>query len=362
VTVRDPQAFSPHRLAIDLMRSLVQGDTENARGILEDDRYDISGLCALMARRRMAGYIHTLVERTALTKSVPPEANQILVESYRQQLQRSESSLKLLTDVREKMREASIPFLTLKGLYLAQRFFGDIRRRFMWDLDILVHKSNLNASISAIEQTGLKIQPGAHFGDKNSYWGIHAIEARGDAGKVDIHHAIRNLPGMHFDHDLMWDGAQEFTIGQASFATLCDEDTLLAATVGMGADLQSGHHRLRKIWDIYVMLLAMDSATDWGEFFARREREGSLKLVINILSFCMLLVRAKGDFPNLCQAMSAHGHLLMIKDEQQADVIYSRPRQHLANRVLFSRLLPTSPLNYWLNWLITLPVRTWHFR
>lgn len=344
------------------MRSLVQGDMDNARKILEDDRYDLTGLCSLMARRRMAGYIHTLVDRAALTGSVPPEANLILADSYRQQLQRSQSSLKLLVDVQQKMNDASIPFLTLKGLYLAKRFFGDICRRFMWDLDILVRKSDLNATISAIAETGLKTRPGANPGDKSPYWGIHAIEARGVAGKVDIHHAIRNLPGMHFDHDLMWESAREFTIGKASFATLCDEDTLLTAAVGIGADLQSGHHRLRKIWDIYVMLRAMDTTTDWGAFFALREREGSLKLVINMISFCVLLVMAKGDFPNLRQAMSAHDHLLMIRDEEQADVIYSRPRQHLANRALFSRLLPTSPLRYWLNWVITLPVRTWHFR
>jgi len=116
------------------------------------------------------------------------------------------------------------------------------------------------------------------------------------------------------------------------------------------------------MWDIYMMLRQLDASVDWPGFFALREREGSLKLVLNVFAFCLLSLDAQEDCPAVQQAMSAHKQLILIKSAATAEAIFRRKRQHLANRLLFSRLLPVSPLIYWLRWLITLPVRVWHYR
>jgi hypothetical protein len=353
---------APHRVAIDLIRSLISNDIDTARAIVVNQNNDLNGLCPSLVRWRMAGYLYVLIRNASLTRSVPPQVLRVLEDSYGMQVRRSGANVKLLEEVQQNLAAASVSFLTLKGLYLAQRFFGDVRNRFMWDVDILVRHRDLATTISVIEDMGLKLPSGYKFDPENRFWGIHAIEARGEAGKIDIHHAIRTLPNISFDQDSLWNHGQEFTIGEAKFRTVSDEDTLLTATIGLATDLQSGHHRIRKIFDVYMMLREMDSSTDWERFLARREKDGSLVLILNMFSFCMLLLKAGRDSPNLQAVMTNYNQLLLITGEQQADRIYIRGRQHIANRILFSRLLPVSPWRYWMNWLISLPARSWHFR
>ena len=356
------QTPPPHRLAIKLMRSLVLDDLVTARNLLEDDRNDISLLSKALARRRLAGYLHTLISDAGLSGSVPRQASETLADNYRSQVAQCEASLRLLKAVQTEMAAAAVPFLTMKGFYLAQRFLGDFRRRFMWDIDILVRLQDLDNTIAALAKTGLRLQSGKGFRYTRNFWGIHAVEVVGEAGKIDVHHAIRTLPKIQLDHDRIWRTAQEFTLTGTRFATLSEEDTLFTAAIGLSTDIQNSHHRLRKIWDIYMMLRTMDQTADWDSFFVRCQEDGSLKLVINAISFCILLIDATEDFPELNKAMTRHRESVIVIDRLEAETIYLRGRQHLANRLLFSRLLPTSPLHYWFNWLTSLPVRSWHFR
>jgi hypothetical protein len=354
---------SPHQFTIKLLRSLVREDIDLARSTLRDvSADDLRNICQLLDRWRLAGYLFSLIKNTSLVALFPDESYRILADCHAHQIKRAEKNLRLLKSIQPNMAAASIPFLSFKGLYLAHRFMGDFRHRFMWDIDILVQDTDLEKVMAVMEKMGLKFAPGFKFNPRNHFWGIHSVEAKGKFGKIDVHHNIRILPGMNFDCDLLWKNAQEFTIGHAKLLTLSDEDTLFAAVIGLGTDLQNGHHRIRKIWDVYMMLIKMDDETDWSAFFAQRKREGSLKLMINVFSFCLLLLHAEKDFPRLNQALANHKNMLLITGEPQAETIYLRSKQHIANRILFSRLLSVSPLYYWLNWAITLPIRSWHHR
>lgn len=344
------------------MRRLISKDIDGARKILDSPECDQQKLGYLLDKSRLAGYVYTLITDTSLSDRVQPEILSGMKISYLQQEERSRKSQALHLDIKRNLGDASIPFLTLKGLYLTQRFYGAINRRFMWDVDILVHPGDMNSAISAMKSVGLEPQSVVRFDPQNKLWGIHAVEVRGEAGKLDIHYAIRNLPKVNFDNDRLWRMSQSFSFNETTFTTLSDEDTLLIASIGLGADLQNSHHTLRKIWDVYQIISQLDSAINWQAFFAERERERSLKLIVNVLSFCLLLVGKNDDCPTLRSAMSPYQRLLIVSSAQQADRIFVRDKQHLANRLLFSRLLPISPVHYWLRWLITLPVRVWHYR
>jgi len=351
-----------HRLVTDILRSLVQDDIETASELLASEGADIEELCALLNKSKLSGYFHTLISNTALTGYFAAGQLAKLEAGYQRQVEKNKNSLKLLGDIQNQLGKASIPFLTMKGFYLAQHFFGDVRNRFMWDIDILVRPEDLEAAIVAVAGAGLQPTSDITIDLRNPFWRIHAVEVRGETGKLDIHHTIRNLPKITFDNDRLWNNSQEFTIGRERFATISDTDTLLMASVGIGTDLQTSHHNLRKIWDIYMMLRQLDATTDWDDYFATRNAEGSLKLVINVFSFCILLLGAERDFPRLGRAVSLYSHMILINSEQQAEEIFARGRQHIANRILFSRLLPAPALHYWLGWLLTAPARVWHYR
>lgn len=355
-------ALSTHRLLTDLMRLLEIDDAGGARTLLAKNKADIENMCALLEKSRLAGYFYTLVRDTALTSFFTDEQLAALAARYQRQINRNEANLALLRDIQKALASASIPFLTIKGLYLGQRFFGDIHKRFMWDIDILVHPQDLEAAITQLKPLGFHSPPGFRFNALNKYWGIHAVEVRSQRGKLDIHHAIRQVPGIHFNYDRMWSQAQEFSIEESRFAAQSDADTLLTAAVGLASDLQASHHNLRKIWDICQLLKQLDASIDWNVFIAERKAEGSLKLVINMFTFCLLITGTESDCALLARAISPHKQLILIRSEEQAEAIFARNRQNITNRLLYSRLLPISPYRYWLRWLLTLPVRVWHYR
>ncbi len=349
------------RLICDVLRLLLANDAEGATALLANAG-NTSDLCPLLERSRLAGCFQMLAGELPLEDFLPAADIAILAAAAERQLERARRCRTLLATVGQQLAAAGIPFLTLKGLYLGQRFFGDTDRRFMWDVDILVQPQHLDQAVQALAEAGLYPAAGPQLDPRSRVWGIHAIEVRGEAGAVDVHHAIRRLPGIQFDTRQMWENSQTFTVAGAHYRTLSDLDTLLTVAVGLGADIQTGHHNLRKIWDLYMILRTLDPETDWEAFFAQRRIERSLTLVANVLSFCLLLLDARGDCPGLSQALERHRKLLLVATPEQAFTVYSLPRQHLANRLLFSRLLPVSLLRYWAGWSLTLPARLWHYR
>ncbi|MEM1112440.1 MAG: nucleotidyltransferase family protein [Pseudomonadota bacterium] len=350
-----------HQFAIRLLHELHAGRTESTAALLKGGECDSAELCAFLAKSKLAGYVYALIRDTPLLEYFKAGEVQRLADSYAHQVARCEKSLALHSALRKSLDEASIRFLTLKGLYLGQRFYGDVQLRFMWDVDILVQATELQATLDAVGTLGLQLPPQAGFDPRNTFWSIHAVEVRGEAGKLDIHYTIRNIPGLRFDIESMWSHAQTFEVGGCTLQTLSDSDTLLVAAVGLGADLQTSHHSLRKIWDLYMILRTLDGAMDWRAYFRERENEQSLRLVVNVFAFCLHLLGAEKECPRLWDAMAQYAAVIKIHGQAEAERIFLRPRQSLANRLLYARLLPISSLQYWLRWCITLPVRVWHY-
>jgi hypothetical protein len=354
-------AVTAETLAGTLLRLLLAGETASASALLAaSDNAD--ALCSLLVQSRLAGYFHMTASGLPLESLLPAAGLAELEAAAAQQLARASRCRALLATVGQQLSAAGIPFLTLKGLYLAQRFFGASDRRFMWDVDILVQPEDLDGAVRALAGAGLYPPGGTQLDPRNRVWGIHAVEVRGDAGAVDVHHAIRRLPGIEFDHTRIWANAQEFTIAGASYRTLSDLDTLLVLAVGLGADIQTGHHNLRKLWDLYMVLRGLDQDTDWETFLAQRREEGSLMLVANVMAVCLLVLDARSDCPRLVRALARQQVRLLVSTKEQALAVYDRPRQHLANRILFARLLPVSVARYGAGWFLTLPARLWHYR
>lgn len=355
-------ALPPHRVLTDLMRLLESQEVEAARRLLEAHHSVAGELAQLLRENRLGGYFHTLVRETHLADLFPRRGYLGLEEQYLDQVERNRRIKRLLGGIAGRFEELAIPFLTMKGLYLSQRFFGDVNRRFMWDLDLLVRSADLEASLAAIRSLGLEPSSGMPLGISRRLWGVHAVELRGEGGKLDLHFAPRVLAGIHFDGDAMWKGAMEFELSGLTLPTLGDEDTLLVAAVGVGTDIQRGALNLRKVWDIYMMLKALDSSADWPAFLDRREAEGSLKLVINVFAFVGNLLGTMDDWPRLGAAMADKDQLVLITSESEARTVFARERGEFANRLLFSRLLPVSPASYWSRWLLTVPLRRIFYR
>jgi len=316
----------------------------------------------LLNKNNLAGYFYAIINDAGVADYLSDELLRELKSSYLKQVRRNDCLLELLKKLQEEFESASVPFLTLKGIYLSQRFMGDFRRRFMWDLDILVQPADLGHAVDAAITAGLEHKSSVPLDPRIQRWGLHAIDLKGELGNLDIHFALRNLPGIDFNYERIWATSGTFNVDGVSFPTIDDEHTLLISLLGVGTDIQCSHHNLRKILDIFLMLLDLDESMDWEVFFANRQTEGTLKLVLNVLAFCIHYLADFSDCPSLVQSMESRKKLIRVESTAAAESIFMRGRQSIANRLFFSRLLPVSMSYYWIWWLLTLPLRYWQHR
>jgi hypothetical protein len=347
--------------AITVMRHLVNGEPEKAANEFPRGDDVVESMLDILQKNRMSGYFHTLINNSPLQNRLTGSAADAIEKAFEAQSARARENLLLLEEIKQRFEDRGIAFITLKGLYISQRFFGDISNRFMWDIDLLVHPHDLSAAIMEVEYLGLAMSSHYPVDVTNPRWGIHAVELAGDRGKVDIHIALRHLPGVQVDLDHQWRNARQYDIDGIQLPCASDEDTLFLCCLGLGTDMKRGRYNLRKIWDAYVMLRQMDAQTDWHAFLASRQSEGALKIAVNTLALVIYLVDCADECPDITKALHHSPEPLVIDSRADALALCRRGQSTLHNHLLFSRLLPISPLRYWSQWLVTAPSRRLYY-
>lgn len=345
-----------------LLRHLSAGAHEPALRVWREQPALAQSVLALLRDNRMLGHFFWLIEDSPLPARLPTAAVAEMREACAAQIDGVRGNLSLLADLKREFQAAAIPFVNLKGLYISRRFFGDVNARFMWDLDVLVAPADLERAARAVGRLGL-VRRSSFAPDLADYrLGIHALEMKGERGKLDIHIALRNLPGIEIDMERQWRRAHDYELGGETIPCAGDEDTLFMCCLGLATDLLRGRHNLRKCWDIFVMIREMDTAADWEHFLAQRDREGALSLVANACAFVIHLSGGGDDCPGLLQALQRRPDLLLIETPARAHAIYRRGRSPLRNRLLLSRLLPVPAWRYWVHVLRWTPARRRYYR
>ena len=70
---------------------------------------------------------------------------------------RKQALLELCEEIRKSFGAAELPCLFLKGLYLGERFYGDVHRRHQYDVDVLVRPADFEAALNVHAQLGFDV-------------------------------------------------------------------------------------------------------------------------------------------------------------------------------------------------------------
>ena len=169
-----------HRILTGLMRALLRNDVAEARALLGSADI-VPAMGALLDKAGCPATSIPLVADTGLVGLLPPWLLDQLVAGYRRQLGKNADHLALWKSSR-LCWGGVIPFMTIKGLYLAQRFYGDIRRRFMSDVDIF----GPHGRVGEPPPTAVQLGPPTRHQRRsaNPFWGIHAVEVRGNSRRA----------------------------------------------------------------------------------------------------------------------------------------------------------------------------------
>ena len=345
-----------------LLRRLHQGDISGARETIDQNPSGAHELTASLEHHELAGYCHALLRDEAMLHFLPADSRVRLESAYERQQKRNQLLLDLLGELRERLDDAGVPFLVMKGFLQSVRYAGGIDRRFMWDQDITIRPDDLEKTLEVTESMGLHAMSGGEAGTAQLLRHLHAVERVDGKRKVDIHWVFRNRQGGRKSYDDIAQHAQTVRIGDSDYQAISDLDSLTLSILGLADDIEHNRIKLRKIWDIYLILHHIDTTADWNSWFSELETDGSLSTTVNVLSFCLLILDAAEDVPNASRALQTRQDLLFVNSKPEANSIMAREGWNPANRILISRTQPDSALRYWASWLAGLPARKWHYR
>jgi hypothetical protein len=341
---------------IRLLKFLNRGDARAIYRTAITERIDFAALLIFLAREEMGPWVHaTARERNVLALFGRPLAEDV-ARAQAAQRARNVDQIEAISLIGRVLGAQEIDFVLLKGLHVAGRFWGGIDRRFTADIDILVRPREAGSALELLDGAGFSRPVGRLV----PYWAArfvhHALACRRGNVSVDVHWTFRTKPGIRLDMDDVWRTCLRQRIGEVECNVLGDPYTLLIMILGVAIDIERGLCRLRKLWDLYLLLDHLDGF-DWPEFIAAREREGLLPLTVNVLALVLWRLDCHDEFPALAAELERHRGVLTVSDAGGAARILDGSPWRLRNHIWFARLQPAPTWYYGFWWAATLPLR-----
>lgn len=352
---RRRRMFQPDHL--NLLVHLLKGNREAIHDQLSERAFDFEGFNEFLAQHRLQGFVYSLLANSPVRETFARDLVEHLKPFYNRQRTHNELLIQELKLLCSAFSLAGHEFILLKGLYLAERFYGGIDRRAFWDIDILVKKDDLTQAAQLLTRSGFKRTSRIFLHHALTIYFTHALDFAKSGVAVDLHWALRNRPSYNFDYQDIWERKRQFYLDDMTLYVLCDEHSLALELVSIFNDLEVGKIRLKSFIDLYMMTKAVNDTLDWSQFLEDRKQENVFKISVMMLDLLLRLFECHSEFPNLAHALSKGSHLLQVSDAKSVEKLLTLSRVGLIQRMRVARLYQASRLRLFLWWIISWPFR-----
>ena len=242
----------------------------------------ISGL--LSARIRQSGHAAEIPAR------VTEELHQLGLQIALRNLRLYRELHKILA----ALKEADIPVIVMKGMFMAQGVYGDLASRSMGDIDILVRAEDINRADAWIRQSGYAwvdekggwdtyIQKDYHVFYYLSSMRVH----------LELHWNL-NIPSSPFFLNMgeLWDRALPTRIAGVDVLTFSPEDLLLTSSLHIAYHHSFDGFALRSLYDIALILAQYQAQIDWQQVQQLSQQWGSTHCTYLVLRLAQDLLGA----------------------------------------------------------------------
>jgi hypothetical protein len=340
-----------------ILGCVARGDLPAARLRLAAPSLDAEGLAAFAASHQVAGFLHATLEPLPEYRLLSAAARDRLASAYLRQWATNERLAAEVARLARTFDAAGVNFILLKGHHSALRFYGNVDRRGISDLDILVRPGDRGRARAVLEGRGFRLASRMLVSEASTAWFVHAFEFVGDAACVDLHWEIASHPSFRIDYEALWAGANPFEVAGASVLALDDEYALLVGLLGAAKDLELGTLRLKAFVDLARIVDVVDGATDWDAFLERRGRERVGRACTSMLALLLELFDAWERFPRLAGALRVRPGAPAPRDVRERAVRTSRSRTSLRSRLWAASLYETPLVGALSWWAVSLPFR-----
>jgi hypothetical protein len=323
-----------------LARSLGANDVDAAVAALAPIAHD-PAFVPTLRRHQLVGLLVGSVPEDALRACLPAETLAALGEQYDRVRATPRDSLRTLAEIQDALGREGLECMLLKGVYLAQRLYGDLERRTQYDVDVAVRERAFRSARRILRQTGWT----------ERWRDLHSVSWARDTESLDLHSCFRRAPIYALDEDRIWTDRVAYAIDGVAFTTPSDEDTLVLLALSLFQDLGLGSAKLRQLLDLYLLAADIDARFAWPVFFARRLPEGTLEVAVNVLDLTLRVFDAAPVLPRLSDALAPHRALIAAPERAQALALALADRGAAANKGWFFAVYPGSLTWYWL-WLL----------
>ncbi len=302
---------------------------------------DDPALVDTIRRHQLTSLLWTTIPEDQLRIRLPGGA----VTAFRDWLAKRRSSprdhLDTLAEAGAALQRDGIECMLLKGAYFSHRLYGGLGRRPQYDVDLLVRRHEFRRASRTLRGLGY-----------DERWrDLHSVTWQRDTAQIDLHSCFRNAPAYRLDEERIWRDRLAYTIGDVSFTTPSDDDTLVLLALSLFQDVGLGSAKLKQLVDACLLVAAIDGQTDWQRFLARREPERTLVIAANVLALVVDVLDAAPNMARLAAALAPLRGRMVISTPEQALALTFAERGATANKAWFFQLYPGSVARYWL-WLL----------
>lgn len=344
---------------------------EDLRLLVRLVRWDIAGI-ELRLRTRTASLDHlaetaianglSVVLLRAIEKAPLPatlsHAHLETMEAHRRRQEaRTQMLLEALAALADRFASANLPFILLKGPYLAARFYGDVRGREFVDLDLLVPLADRVRAFRLLEAAGYARRSRVLFGARLTSFFVHGFDFSAGDAYVDLHWCLSRHPSLHLDDSQIWGRRRSYPINERSYAVLSDEHEVIFGALSLLRDLGAGKAKLIKVVDLIQIVAATDTTIDWDALLEGGRREGTFGPLVNVLDLCLEMAGAKDLAPRLAAALARHTDRRVSADATALSLCFQPVRFSLGNRLWSARAYDTTLAGWLLWWGVSLPFR-----
>lgn len=181
--------------------------------------------------------------------------------------------LQQLQYVIRNFKESGISIIILKGAALAETVYNNIALRPMVDLDVLVHRTDVDHALEVLDQIGYNLaDPEVHPGMMAQYENEILLHKLGEFDvALELHWSLLDSP--HYQEkmamDWFWQTAEATQMNTTTGLVLGPEATLLH----LSSHIMLHHHGRGLLWqhDVAEVIEHNRSRIDWDELMKRAE-------------------------------------------------------------------------------------------
>ncbi len=324
---------------------------------LQQGQVHLFSFATFVREQQISGFLYPALKSNSLVDNLPAYLVSLVQANYFNEWIMNEMLMKEIRALHQHFQAAGKDVIYMKGPFFVERFYGNIDRRKIRDIDIFARKEDVDGIHQILVQQGYGRRSKVLLGKERMLKHTHHFEYWKDNLPLDLHWAFCNKAGFALDYEKIWDARKVYTHRGKEYFVLADEYKLVLRIISIFKDIEVGNLTLKSCLDMYMLLRALGQGLDWGRFWVAREAEGLSAVSVNILDLVLSVFDCRQECPELERALQSQRHLIKCQDLSSQINLFKHSQWAIQQKQWAFGLYPQGQVKAIFDWGKSLPFR-----